>query len=236
MSSIFIEKAWNVRITSAQDKLLLIALADISDRQGHFNTSYEELSLMTSLSYDTIFASLNSLYSTYQILQTRRTDDTNIVCGSLSLTEKTQSFINLQQEAKQQNLRLQQNRQHSNAKLSRSQKKQIAPMNISDKEKNVHIFEVNLENIPSWAEGLMHKHAVLGRQDIWQSFVEEVWATGEKNFTIGHLIKRLSQKIHNFKDLGFSKYQKPLKQEVLKQDSVSEFEEKFSNYLNHLQK
>ncbi len=231
MSSIIIEKAWNVRTTSAQDKLLLIAIADIADRKGHFSTSYDEMASMTSLDYNAIYASLNNLYAHYQILQTRRTEDANAILGALIFSESQAAVPNLMQAAELQAQRLNKGQTTSNAKLARSQRKQVAPLNISDKEKNVHIFEINLENVPDWAEGLMHKHAVLGRNDIWQSFVEDVWATGEKNFTIGHLIKRLSQKIHDFKELSFPKSNKPLKQEILKQDSVSEFEEKFNNYL-----
>ncbi|TFH92166.1 hypothetical protein [Vibrio ouci] len=232
MSSKIIEQVWSVKLSNAQDKLLLVALADLSNRKGSFDTSYDELAMMTSLSNENIYESLHRLYSQHQLLRTRITNNSNIVSGSLTLSTNKELTRDLQEEARLQAQKLGNNSHPSNAKLARSQRKQIAPLSISDKEKNIHIYEIYTESVPEWAEGLMHKHAVLGRQDIWESFVKDIYSTGEKNFTIGHLVKRLTQKIYDFKDLSFPKHQKLQRQEVLKQDSVSEFEEKFSNYLN----
>ncbi|CAM4202961.1 hypothetical protein [Vibrio agarivorans] len=244
MSSNFTHLAWSYPADKAEDKLLLLALAEISDRKGHFETSISELSELTSLSEGAVKTILRHFTNAQVRLvkfpprENNRSSETFI--GTLSLngqpvpTAPTSIPVvdsNLMELAREQNERLNQNKQNNKGKLNRSQRSQIAPLHRSSNEKQYNVLQIHMEEIPEWAEGLMFKKGVHGRKEIWDSLVKDVHATGEKVFTQNQLINRLHQKIDYFKNLSFGGASDNTSKQHVKQSALSIFEDKYRDHL-----
>ncbi|MDG3084617.1 hypothetical protein P7F88_00305 [Vibrio hannami] len=235
MSSRFLELAWNYKTVTAEEKLLLVALADLADRKGHFSTTYTELSQMMSVS--------NSLIANCLQKQTQRGGTINIqtshsegtISGQL-LLERLNTREDISRE-EQQNLATMTNYysgsnqqaapKQSKARLNRSQFAYQKPLRANKNEKMINIIEITPNEIPSWAETTMYTNGVRGQTEIWKSFVEDVQNTGEQLFPQSMLNDRLTQKIFHFKNDAFKTSR--TSQPMVKQSSRDEYEEKLKN-------
>lgn len=237
MSSKLTHLAWSYETRKSEDKLLVLALAEISDNKGNFVTSVSELSEMTGIPSGAIRTILRNFISPQVVLIRLHQRNTNNeeFSGTLQLEANRNNYLSASRRldllAQEQNERLNQNKKNNKGKLNRSQRSQIAPLSKSSDEKQYSVLEIHLEEIPDWAEGLMFKKGVAGREDIWGSFVVDVHATGERIFTISQLINRLHQKIEFFKDQSFSRVQHRAASRPAKQSALSDFEEKYKDYL-----
>ncbi|PMJ91305.1 hypothetical protein [Vibrio sp. 10N.261.55.A7] len=243
MSSQFTHLAWSFKAIKHEDKLVLLALADMADNKGNFSTSIDELSEMTSMGGGILRTVLRHFYSSGHIHFSRlppREQERNAetFLGKLCLDNQVTNTIpvvemNLMEMALEQNERLQQNKKNNKGKLNRSQRSQIKPLHVSKDEKQYNVLEIYTEKIHDWAEGVMFKKGVHGRKDIWDSFVADVHETGEKIFSQTQLINRLHQKIDSAKDESFGRLRKDSAQNrPTRQSALSAFEEKFQDYLH----
>ncbi|KGY10874.1 hypothetical protein NM22_18435 [Vibrio tubiashii] len=242
MSAKYTHLAWSYRTLKYEDKLVLLALAEIADRNGNFESSINELVGMTSMSSGILRTVLRHFYSSGEVYfsklpprETERNGDTFVGALKLSVQESNTVPVvemNLLEMAHEQNERIQQNKNNNKGKLNRSQRSQIKPLNTSSKDKQYNVLQIHMEEIPDWAEGLMFKKGVCGRQDIWNSFVEDVHNTGEKIFSQTQLTNRLHQKIDYFKDESFKVLKSNAKAPVTRQSALSAFEDKFQSYLD----
>lgn len=244
MSSKLTHLVWGYKTIKVEDKLLLLALAELADRNGNFQTSITELRELTGMSDGVISTTLHHFMSAQVKLVRLNRRDQNSDCFSASLhiensvantTAHSQSAFNeldLLAQVQEQNERLQQNKQNNRGKLNRSQRAQIAPLHRPTNEKQYNVLEIHMEEIPNWAEGVMFKAGVQGRKDIWDSFVVDVHKTGEKIFTQTLLTNRLHQKIAYFKQQSFSNSQDSAHNRPVKQSALSDFEERYRDYLS----
>ncbi len=159
MSSKLTHLAWSYKAAKAEDKLLLLALAEIADRKGNFETSIAELSEMTGLSDGIIKTSIRHFNSApislikFPPREYNRNAETFL--GSLHLDNPNVNSLpvremNLMELAKEQNERLNQNKKTNKGKLNRSQRSQIAPLNRSGEEKQYNVLQIHMEEIPDW--------------------------------------------------------------------------------------
>ncbi|MBD1559279.1 hypothetical protein HC752_20265 [Vibrio sp. S9_S30] len=239
MSSKLSSLVWSYKAAKAEDKLLLLALAELADRKGTFCTSITELRDLTELSEGVLKTVLHHLVHNANGLVTlhkSQPPSQKEFVGKLNLGQATnqtpENSVDLYALAQQQNERLMQYQNNNKGKLSRTQKAQITPLNRRSTEKQYSVLEIHMEEIPHWAEGLMYKKGVHGRKDIWDSFVIDVHNSGEKIFTINQLTNRLHQKIEHYKNAVFSNSNSNNANRPAKQSALSAFEEKFQDYLN----
>ncbi|WED21688.1 hypothetical protein L3Q72_13905 [Vibrio sp. JC009] len=234
MSSKFLELAWEFKTVTVEEKLFLIAVADISDRNGMFTTTYSELSAMMSVSTSMVTNCFHKLSQRGGPVKIQVSHNEGNISGQLML-QRQNTNEGLNQETRQ-NLHAMAQRQHENmqyaqpkskAKLNRSQFAQQRPLTPAKNEKMINIIEITPNEIPNWAETTMYSKGVLGRKDIWLSFVEDVQGTGEKLFPQSMLVDRLTQKIYHFKNDALNKPHAG--RPVVKQSSRDEYAEKVSN-------
>lgn len=240
MSSKLTHLVWNYRTDKVEDKLMLLALAELSDRKGAFETSVAELAELTSMSSGMVKTVLshfaNSRIKLVKLPPREPQRDNELFSGLLTIDgpqARTLPVVemDLMEMAREQNERLNQNKKNNHGKLNRSQRSQITPLNRSREEKQYNVLEIYMEKIPDWAEGLMFKKGVHGRQDIWDAFVVDVHGTGENIFSQTQLINRLHQKIDYFKGQSFSNLEQNAPFRPAKQSALSAFEEKYQDYL-----
>jgi hypothetical protein len=240
MSSKLTQLAWNYTTHNIEDKLLLLALAELADNKGNFIASFAELGALTSISDSVLRARLQHFKrSDLGLITLNRNESTHDqLCGVLHLeprvtpVKQAESQLDLINLARQQHERLSQNKPQSNAKLNRNQRAQISPLDNKANEKQFSVLQIHMQEIPDWAEGIMFKQGVHNRKEIWDSLVVDVHATGEKVFSLSQLTSRLYQKIHYFKDLAFSRVSSQASNPPVKQSALSVFEEKVMNYLS----
>lgn len=240
MSSKLTHLAWNTTTDKIEDKLLLLALAELADNKGNFVASLTELAAMTGLSDSVIRTRLHYFKRpAHELVSLNRTESTSAqFSGVLQLeprvtsAKQAESQLDLINLARQQHERLNQNKPQTSAKLNRNQRAQISPLDSKAKEKQYSVLQIHMQEIPEWAEGIMFKQGVHNRKEIWDSLVVDVHATGEKVFSLSQLTSRLYQKIHYFKDLAFSRVSSQVSNPPVKQSALSVFEEKVMNYLS----
>ena len=243
MSTKLTQLVWNYKTTKAEDKLLLLALAEVADNKGNFRTSLVELVTMTGLPEGVVRTLLQHFKSPTAALvafhRSENNDSSGHFSGVLQLEKKAEASkdatnqLDLMNLARQQNERLNQNKSHNRAKLNRNQRSQITPLDRNANEKQYSVLQIHMEEIPDWAEGIMFKQGVHNRKEIWDAFVVDVHATEERVFSLSQLTNRLYQKIHYFKDLSFNRVNSAkASNQPVKQSAISVFEEKVMNYLS----
>lgn len=244
MSSKLTDLAWGYRTNKSEDKLLLLALAEVADNKGNFNTSVSELNEMTGMQDGVISTILRHFLSKPTALialhQREKNNKSEYFSGTLQLeknvaksqSEFAENQFDLLAQAQLQHDRLNSSKKSNKAKLNRSQRAQVAPLNPSAKDKQYSVLEIHMEKIPDWAEGVMFKSGVHKRKEIWDSFVSDVHATGERIFTLAQLTNRLHQKIQYYKELSFSNINQNAPSRPVRQSALSIFEEKVQNYLS----
>ncbi|GAD80831.1 hypothetical protein [Vibrio ezurae] len=239
MSSKITSMVWSLKLVVGESKLVLLALAELADRNGNFQTTYAELQSLTGMSngaINTILHHLSSNQSKLVNLNNHRTyNHSDNLSGSLHLDNNL--MISQQSAPVLPDLYAQAQTQRENfhkrpqkSRLNRGQRSQITPLDKSAKEKTYHIWQVHEAEIHDWAEGLLFKMGVGGNTEIWQSLVQDVHKSGEEIFTLSQLINRLHQKINFYKqsrlaNTGNNSFSRPAKQ-----SAMSEFEEKFKDY------
>ncbi|EFP96336.1 hypothetical protein [Vibrio caribbeanicus] len=241
MSSSLSSIAWAFKATKPEDKLLILALAEIADNKGNFETSIEELHQLTGLDSGIISSVLRHFLSPMVALinLTPREDKSKeLFCGKLMLQQQTSHSlndieqINLLAQVQEQHNRIESNKRNNRGKLNRAQRAQVAPLDPSAQQKQYNVLEIHMEQVPDWAEAIMFQKGVLGRKEIWDSLVVDVHQSGERLFSLKQLTNRLHQKIDYFKDLSFKSSKSSGSQRTVRQSALSEFEEKASNYLS----
>ncbi|CAM3157698.1 hypothetical protein VIRA109638_15220 [Vibrio rarus] len=239
MSSKMTSMVWDLKAVVGESKFLLMALAELADRNGNFQTTYAELKSLTGISSgatSTILHHLSSNHIKVISLSSRRmNNNSNNVEGSLHL--ENNAMISPQTAppvpdlyAQAQTQRDNFNRQPQKGRLSRSQRAQVAPLDKLAKEKTFHKIQIHEQEVHDWAEAILFKMGMGGDTEIWRSLVKDVHESDDEIFTLSQLINRLYQKISFYKQSRLSgganhPYSRPAKQ-----SAMSEFEERFRDY------
>ena len=195
MSSKYLEKAWSHKTVNLEDKLLLVALAELSDRDGAFITSMAQLremmcasesmidNLIAKLSMEQVIIGVNKASASYR--------SSGKINGRLNFdTYVEQGLPNSQagyaQPHGNQDV-------YSNAKrVSSFHRSQVTPVNKTISGKAINILELSPNVIEPWAEAVMFKSGYGNQTQVWASFVERVRETPSKQlYSLDELRSRL---------------------------------------------
>ncbi|MEZ9786612.1 hypothetical protein BCV08_11345 [Vibrio breoganii] len=239
MSSKMTSMVWDLKVVVGESKLVLLALAELADRNGNFQTTYTELQSLTGISRgasSTILHHLSGNQSKIISLDGRQTNsygdrvvgsmhlENNVVISQQSTIPATDLYV--QAQAQRENI----TRQPQKGRLSRSQRAQVTPLDRSAKEKTYHILQIYEAEIHDWAEGILFKMGMGGDTEIWKSLARDVHESGEQIFTLSQLVNRLHQKISFYKQSRLSSGGNDSFTRPAKQSAMSEFEERFRDY------
>ncbi|SON48141.1 hypothetical protein [Vibrio tapetis] len=250
MSSKYLEKAWCYKTVSMEEKLLLVALAELSDRDGAFITSMTELKTMMCASE----RSLDNLISKLSVEQTLV--GTNKSTPAYRSEGKVKGRLNFDtyvapndhvapygqqhtgysnqppQQAQQQSAQQPQDTYRNTNRLSSFHRSQVAPINKSITGKSINIMELSPSVVEDWAEMIMFKSGFVGQTNVWAAFVERIKETPNRQlYTLDELTSRLHSHLHSektYRQPGARK-QASNKPQV-KHSALDVLEEKISNF------
>lgn len=234
MSSKYIEKAWCFRTVSMEEKLLLVALAELSDRDGSFITSMNELKAMMCASdsmIDNLLGKL-SIGKTIVGLNKRavayRADGK--IMGRLSFdTYSYQKEVTPNQDNRQGDPS--QDIFEQAKKISKFHRSQMAPIHKSISGKTINIFELSPNIVEEWAEVIMFKNGYGGQTNIWGSFIERLKEMPNKNlYSLDEMTRRLHSHLHNEKSYRQEAKNYTPKPQPIKRSAIEILEEKISNF------
>ncbi|MDN3612052.1 hypothetical protein ACODM8_17660 [Vibrio ostreicida] len=193
MSSKFIERAWSHSCVTMEEKLVLLALAELADRSGAVITTMGELRDMTNGSESTI----------------------EHILGKLAI-EQTLISLNKTQTRKQGNIKCKLNvgTQHAIPvyatqsepidRVPQFHKTQVKPLKAAT-GKMINVVELSANIIEPWAEVIMFRTGFAGQTSIWAKFVEKVQAIGQPLLSQDDLNSRLHAHLHSEKSYGNNK-------------------------------
>ncbi len=244
MSSKYLEKAWCYKTVSMEEKLLLVALAELSDRDGAFITSMTELKTMMCASERSIDNLISKLSVEQTLVGTNKSTTAyrseGKIKGRLNFDtyvapyeQQHADYSSQPQYQNQQSVQQQPQDTYRNTnRLSSFHRSQVAPINKSITGKSINIMELSPSVVEDWAEMIMFKSGFVGQTNVWASFVERVKETPNRQlYTLDELTSRLHSHLHSEKTYRqpSSRKQTPNKPQV-KHSALDVLEEKISNF------
>ncbi len=253
MSSKYLEKVWSHKTVTMEEKVVLLALAELSDRDGAFITSMSELSQMTSGSESAVENVLSKLSLNHLVIGLNKRGnayrDGGNVKGKLNLDTYVDGYQQSAQyptgaqsqqgyaanpaseaPASEQPAKFEQAFQKRN-KMSNFHRSQVSPVKPSGSNKMINARELSPNVIEDWAELLMFKSGFAGQTTVWASFIEKLRLSSQALYTMDEMTSRLHSHLHSEKTpyaAGGSK--KPQYQKAPRRSAVDELEEKISNF------
>ena len=234
MSSKYLEKAWSHKTVNLEDKLLLVALAELSDRDGAFITSMAQLremmcasesmidNLIAKLSMEQVIIGVNKASASYR--------SSGKINGRLNFdTYVEQGLPNSQagyaQPHGNQDV-------YSNAKrVSSFHRSQVTPVNKTISGKAINILELSPNVIEPWAEAVMFKSGYGNQTQVWASFVERVRETPSKQlYSLDELRSRLHSHLHSEKSYKQGYNRSSARPQTVKRGAIDILEEKIANF------
>ncbi len=221
MSSKYIERAWVKRTVSADEKLLLLALAELADREGAFYTSMSELksmmcvsesmidNLIGKLCFENTLVGLNKGSSTYR---------SGKIQGKLNISSP-QEENHYVSEAYQQPRR-----------VSQFQRAHMKSVQTEIQGKVINVRELSPNVVEAWAEGCMFRNGYSGQTNIWAAFIERI-REKEADPLISQdvLISRLYAFLHQEKGLEQKVKGNYYSAPKVKRSALDDIETKISN-------
>ncbi|WP_150137220.1 hypothetical protein [Candidatus Enterovibrio altilux] len=236
MFSKYVKKTWYYKTVSMDEKLLLVALAELSDRNGVFITSISELKSMMCVSESTIDNLIGKL-SIEQILI-----GTNKRTAAYRSDGKIKGKLNIDidftsQEANQNNKGYgnnQQPAQNTSARteqFSNSYRSQIKSLNTATLGKTINIHELSPTVIEDWANLIMFKNSYAGQTNVWASFIYRIQKNPNKMlYSQDELIRRLRSHLHFQRSLRQGLRSPDSKSQRVKRSTIDMLEEKIFNF------
>ena len=219
MSSKFIERVWSHACVTMEEKLILLALAELSDRSGAVITTMAELQEMTNGSESTIDHVLGKLAVEQAIISLSKTytrKQGNIKC---KINVGNQHSIPVYATSE------------PIAKVPQFHKTQVKPLNPSASNgKMINLAELSPNVIESWAEVIMFRTGFANQTNIWASFVEKVQAIGQSLMSQDDLNSRLHAHLHTEKSYGQGKGFSNKKPAATKMSPNQAFKKKMANF------
>jgi len=249
MSSKYLEKAWCYQTVSMEEKLLLVALAELSDRDGAFITSMTELkammcasersldNLISKLSVEQTLVGTNKSTPAYRSegkIKGRLNFDTYVTPSehTASYGQQNTGYSNQpQQQVQQPSAPQSQDTYRNTNRLSSFHRSQVAPINKSITGKSINIMELSPSVVEDWAEMIMFKSGFVGQTNVWASFVERVKETPNRQlYTLDELTSRLHSHLHSEKTYRQPSSRKQAAKPQVKHSALDVLEEKISNF------
>ncbi|GLT17486.1 hypothetical protein GCM10007938_12630 [Vibrio zhanjiangensis] len=194
MSSKFIERAWSHPCVTMEEKLVLLALAELSDRSGAVITTMDELQSMTNGSESSIDHVLGKLAIEQAIISLSKTHTRkqgNIKC---KINVGNQHSIPVYAASE------------PIAKVPQFHKTQVKPLQKPDPTiKTINIMDLSPNVIEAWAEVIMFRSGFANQTSVWASFVDKVKALGQPLMNQDDLNSRLHAHLHSEKSYGQNK-------------------------------
>ncbi|MBM7038569.1 hypothetical protein [Vibrio ulleungensis] len=237
MSSKYLEKVWSHKTVTMEEKLLLLALAELADRHGAFITSMQELSQMTSGSESALENLLSKLSLNHHIIGLNKRGNSYRDGGNIKGKLNVDTYVDhgaSQQQANEQPAQFEQAFQ-KRSKMSSFHRSQVSPIQPSGNNKMINAKELSPNVIEDWAELIMFKSGFAGQTAVWASFIEKLRLTPQALFNMDEMTSRLHSHLHSEKTpyqstRKSSNYQKGQYQKAPRRSAVDELEEKISNF------
>ncbi len=218
MSSKFIERAWSHSCVTMEEKLVLLALAELSDRSGAVITTMAELQAMTNGSESNIDHILGKLAIEQAIISLNKTQTRKQ--GSIKCKINVGNQHSLPVYATSEPI----------AKVPQFHKTQVKPLQKSESTgKTINIIELSPNIIESWAEVIMFRSGFASQTNVWASFVEKVKDLGQPLMSQDDINSRLHAHLHSEKSYGQNKGFKN-KQNTSKMSPNQAFKKKMANF------
>ncbi len=252
MSSKFIEKAWIFKTVTMEEKLVLVALAELCDRNGAFITSMQELSQMTCGSSQLLDNTLSKLTMNHAIVGLSKRGaayrEGGAIKGRLNIdvsdapndgqvnNHNAQSApyasqqVHQQQVHQQQGFQQQASQQQYAKKLSASHRSQISPLNRNSGGKLINVRELSPNVIEDWAQVIMFKSGFAEQTSVWASFIEKLGYSSQALYSMDEITSRLHSHLHSEKSNHQASRSNPQYRKTVRRSAVDELEEKISNF------
>ncbi|MGF1740900.1 hypothetical protein L4C34_07440 [Vibrio profundum] len=234
MSSKYIEKAWCHKTVTMEEKLLLVTLAELADRDGAFITSMNELKTMMCGSESAIDNLISKLSLEQLLIGTNKRTPAYRSEGKIKGRLNFDTYVapsDLQPNTVEQN-RGQAQGLYQNNRVSSFHRSQVAPLNGTISGKSININELSPSVVEDWAEMVMFKSGFAGQTHVWASFIERLRETPTRQlFTLDELTSRLHSHLHSEKTYrqGGGR-QQSAKSPQVKRSAIDVLEEKISNF------
>lgn len=157
MSSKLTHLVWNYRTDKVEDKLLLLALAELADRKGNFETSVAELAELTSMNAGMVKTVLshfaNSWVKLVKLPPREPQRDTEMFSGALTIDgPQTRTLpvmeMDLMEKAREQNERLNQNKKPITANSIAANVRRSLRLTAAEKRSNTMFLRSTWKKFP----------------------------------------------------------------------------------------
>ncbi|WP_407330746.1 hypothetical protein [Enterovibrio sp. 27052020O] len=238
MSSKYIEKAWCRKTVTAEEKLLLVALAELSDRDGAFITSMSELKAMMCASESLIDNLIGKLSVDQTLIGTNKRTSSYRSDGKIKgrlnfdsyLDPASTNHVSTNNATQDMPYHSQQNAPGNPSRISSFHRSQINPLNKSTSGKVINVLELSPNVIENWAELIMFKSGFANQTNVWSSFVERVRENPSQHlFSLDELTSRLHSHLHSEKNYK-QNTKRSYAPQPLRRSALEELEEKISNF------
>ncbi|NUW70376.1 hypothetical protein [Vibrio coralliilyticus] len=180
MSSKFIERAWSHKCVTAEEKLVLVALAELSDRTGTIAVSVREILDMTGVSESCLKHVLQRLSYEQAIVKPRHSNsmqDGKVTCR-LNIGENN-TYAEVSDKVGND----------KTPKLSPFQGQQAKPLQ-SNNVKVINIKELSVAFVADWAEMILFKRGMISQTHLWATFVEKLQTSKSSLLSLDELTAR----------------------------------------------
>lgn len=239
MSSKFLEKAWSQKTVNLEDKLLLVALAELSDRDGAFITSMSQLKEMMCASESMIDNLIAKLSMEQLIIGVNKASASYRTSGKINGRLNFDTYVDhraVEQNVPQGNTGYAQPHAnqdvYSNAKrVSSFHRSQVTPVNKTISGKAINILELSPNVIEPWAEAVMFKSGYGNQTQVWSSFIERIRETPSKQlYSLDELRSRLHSHLHSEKSYKQGYSRSASRPQAVKRGAIDILEEKIANF------
>ena len=234
MSSKFLEKAWSHKTVNLEDKLLLVALAELSDRDGAFITSMTQLKEMMCASESMIDNLIAKLSMEQVIIGVNKASASYRTSGKINGRLNFDTYVAQQASTNQTGFSQPHGNQdvYSNAKrVSSFHRSQVTPVNKTISGKAINILELSPNVIEPWAEAVMFKSGYGNQTHVWASFVERVRENPSKQlYSLDELRSRLHSHLHSEKSYKQGYNRSAGRPQAVKRGAIDILEEKIANF------
>lgn len=194
MSSKYLEKAWCHSCVTMEEKLVLVALAELADRDGAVITTTRELMAMTSSSESGIVNIVGKLSINQDITGLNRRSSFNDGYIKCKLNIDPSPINNANYEA---------SHEHNSGinKIPKFHRSQTRPLNSNrGSGKVINITQLSPSIVEDWAEVIMFKAGFSGQSSAWASFVEKVKTSSNSIISLEELTSQLHAHLCNEKN------------------------------------
>ncbi|WP_373433516.1 hypothetical protein ACEO96_14930 [Vibrio anguillarum] len=225
MSSKYIEKAWSHQCVTMDEKLVLVALAELADRNGAVITKMSELISMTSGSESALVNVIGKLAINQDIIGLNRRaarDEGHLQCRlnigvSYDVPQVSEATTPPGSRG---------------SKLPPYHNSQVKPLNSHNSSgKTINVSELSHSVIEEWAEIVMFRTGFAGQTSAWAGFVDKLKTSSQQLLDLNEVTTRLHSHLVNEKNYRQkSSFSGKSNAKKVRLSPHQEFKKKMSNF------